>query len=190
MSNVFDSKKLFKLESEDRYKAVPPKETLLKTGLKPEYSVADIGCGTGFFSIPAAKLIHPNKIVAADISAEMLNFINSRIIDEKLKNVEIVKMEPMIIPLPDSSFDFTLCSFVVHEVTDPEKYIDELLRITKPGGRVVILEWRAIETPSGPPLNIRIEPEKLNEYIKSEAVTSKETMVVGEWFYATIAHKR
>ncbi|MFB6342104.1 class I SAM-dependent methyltransferase [Saccharicrinis sp. FJH62] len=190
MSKVFDPKKLLKLESEDRYKAVPPKETLIKTGLKPEYSVADIGCGTGFFSIPAAKYVSPNKVVAADISAEMLNFVNSRKIDEEIKNIDVVKMEPMIIPLPDNTFDFTFCSFVLHEVPHPEKYLSELLRITKPGGRVVILEWQVIETPSGPPVNIRIEPEKLNEYIKSETVTSKEMMVIGDWFYATIAHKR
>ncbi|MFB6318801.1 class I SAM-dependent methyltransferase [Saccharicrinis sp. FJH54] len=190
MSNVFDPKKLLKLESEDRYKAVPPKETLLKTGLKPEYTVADIGCGTGFFSIPAANYVKPNKVAAADISAEMLNFVNGRLIDEKISNIDIVRMDPMVIPLPDASFDYTFCSFVVHEVPDAAGFINEMLRITKPGGRVVIVEWQVTETPSGPPAEIRIEPEKLNEYINTEAVSSKEIMVLGDWFYATIAHKR
>lgn len=190
MSKVFNPRNLQKLESEDRYKAIPPKETLLKTGLKASDTVADIGCGTGFFSLPASKIVSPNKVVAADISAEMLNHVNERLIDESITNVELVQMEPMVIPLSNESFDFTFCSFVVHEVPDYKKYLDELLRITKPGGRLVVVEWQVSESPFGPPLDHRLQPEQLNSFINSELVSSKEMMVIGDWFYATIAHKR
>lgn len=190
MSKVFNPKNISKLESEERYKALPPIDTLFKTGLESGFSVADIGCGSGYFSIPAAKFVQPNQVFAVDISPEMLNHVNAKKIDQDLKNLEVVQMEASVIPLKNDSFDFTLCAFVAHEVQYINSFIDELLRITKPGGKLVIIEWQAKATPTGPPLDHRLDPETLNKHINSSFVTSKEMMVIGDWFYATIAHKR
>ena len=78
MSKVFNSKNLLKLESPERYTAISPTDTLIKMGLQNGDTVADIGCGTGFFALPASKIIGSNTLYAADISDSMLHFITKR----------------------------------------------------------------------------------------------------------------
>jgi ubiquinone/menaquinone biosynthesis C-methylase UbiE len=190
MSKVFNSKNHIKLENEERYRAIPPHDTLIQLGLRSNDNVADIGAGTGFFAVPASKIISPNVLYAVDISATMLNFMNERILKEGIGNIELLKMPPSVIPISNDSVTFTFCSFVVHEVPDYKAYISELLRITKPGGTVVILEWKKTETPFGPPLSHRISKDVVTDNLDSNSIRSLEYLDIGDWFYAIKAQKK
>lgn len=190
MSKIFNSKNLLKLESQERYEAINPLETLIKTGLSGEDTMADIGCGTGFFAIPAAKLIGTNTLFACDISDIMLRFIEERAAKEGLKNVDPLLMDTLIIPIDNESASFTFCAFVIHEVPNFDKFINELIRITKPGGKIVILEWQITETPFGPPLDHRINSAEISKHFDESLVEKVQTEPIGNWFYAVTAQKK
>ena len=68
----FDPSNKSKLDNEWRREVLPPFKVLESLGLENKYIIADIGCGIGYFTIPAAELTAPNKVYALDISGDML----------------------------------------------------------------------------------------------------------------------
>ena len=73
MTHKFDAKNRHKLDNPKRREMLPPEKTLIRLGLKQGDIVADIGCGIGYFTIPAANIVGDSgKVFAMDISPEML----------------------------------------------------------------------------------------------------------------------
>jgi ubiquinone/menaquinone biosynthesis C-methylase UbiE/DNA-binding transcriptional ArsR family regulator len=98
--------------------------------------VADIGCGTG----NVAELVAPfvKRVIAADFSPAMLAAARKRLAG--VENVEFVVGELPELAIPDATADVVFCVLVMHHLADPQRSIGELARITRPGGRVVIVD--------------------------------------------------
>ena len=80
MSHKFDAKNKHKLDNETRRKMLPPEQTLLSLGLKEGDIMADIGCGIGYFAVPASKIVGKSgKVFAMDILPEMLEEVHVKI---------------------------------------------------------------------------------------------------------------
>jgi len=125
-------------------------------------TIADIGCGPGFFTIPAAQIVGPGGVaLAADIQGEMLSAVRSRAQEHGLTNVRIVKTNDREIPIPPGICDFVLMAFMLHEVEHRASFLHRAARTLKPNGRLIALEWEKVESPVGPPLEDRISPEEL-----------------------------
>ena len=91
MPHRFDARQRFRLLSEERQAALQPESLLRSLGLKEGMTLADIGCGPGFFTLPAAQIVGPSgSVFAADIEGEMLSTVRSRVTAEGLTNVRIV----------------------------------------------------------------------------------------------------
>lgn len=106
-------------------------------GLLPrDWIVADVGCGTG----NAAELLAPwvRRVVAVDRSEPMLAAARKRL--DGVPNVEFVAGEIARLPLADRSVDAAVCVLVLHHVPDVAAAIAELARITRPGGRILVLD--------------------------------------------------
>lgn len=89
----FDSKNRSKLDNEWRRQNLPPSKTLEWLGLKSSDAVADIGCGIGYFSIPAAEMLADrNKVFALDTSEEMLTEVEKRALVAGVSNVVTINM--------------------------------------------------------------------------------------------------
>lgn len=82
--------------------------------LTGEIVIADLGCGTGFFSIPASRRV--KKLFALDIQQEMLDILRDKIKKEKITNIEAILSEESSIPLFDKSVDILLMANVFHEL--------------------------------------------------------------------------
>ena len=91
----------------------------------------------------------------------MLAALQQRAQKEGLTNVEALEGTAEAIPLPDRSVDRTLCAFVLHEVSDLDKALCELRRITKTGGVICLVEWEKQETSFGPPVVERLAKHDL-----------------------------
>lgn len=169
-----------KLESEERYRIMPP-DILVKEIIKissiynPECNVlsfADIGCGSGFFSIPFIKeTLGKNnginvKVYAVDISKEMLERFRDKLKESlggnDMPGVETVESSETAIPIKDASMDILLVAHVFHEVADKKSYINEIKRILKPGGVIFLVDWKKEDNlpPMGPPLKERVSREE------------------------------
>jgi ubiquinone/menaquinone biosynthesis C-methylase UbiE len=162
MPQKFDIRQRQELLSEQREATLHPEEMLRRLGLSRGDTIADIGCGPGFFTLPAAEIVGEGGVVlAADIQGEMLSAIRSRAAEHGLTNVHVVKTSDKEIPIPDASCDFVLLAFVLDEVEQRASFLHRAARLLKPGGRLAVLEWEKEQQTVGPPIADRISPEEL-----------------------------
>lgn len=150
------------LLSEERHTRLQPRALLRSLGLKAGDTVADIGCGPGFFTLPAAEIVGPEGVVvAADIQGEMLTTVRMRAAEQGLSNVRLIKSGETELPLPAQSFDLVIAAFVLHEVPKHATFLRKMGRLLKSSGRLAVLEWQKHETEFGPPIEDRIAPDEL-----------------------------
>lgn len=98
--------------------------------------ILDVGIGTGISLLDFSRT---NRIVGVDISEPMLRKARRRVVEEKLDNVEcIAVMDASKLAFPDDSFDVVVAQFLITAVPDPDATLDEFLRVTKPGGEVIL----------------------------------------------------
>jgi ubiquinone/menaquinone biosynthesis C-methylase UbiE len=152
----FDPRKLDKLNNPERLKTLPPAYIVEKAGLTNPEVIADVGAGTGFFSVPFAGMFPGSNIQALDISETMVSWIQENITPDYV-NIEARLMEDNQLPLDDSSVDFLFMINLHHELDAPFKMLTECKRVLKPGGIIAISDWKKKETAGGPPLAIRYE---------------------------------
>jgi ubiquinone/menaquinone biosynthesis C-methylase UbiE len=138
----------------------PPAETVLDLiGLADNAVIADIGCGPGFLTIPAAKRVYPaGRVYAVDVELTMLDLVAGAAEEQGLGNVETRRSSGSRIPLDNALADVTFCALVLHYLDDPSQMVRELHRITRLHGRIAIVEWTPFE---GDPRRNRIPPETI-----------------------------
>ncbi len=160
MNKRFDPKNKDKLMGTERREKLQPEKLLEYLEIHEEDSVADLGAGPGFFTIPLAKLTS-KSVFAVDIEPEMLAQLRENAEKERLTNIKLLESDMERINLPDESVTRVLNTFVIHEVNDINKTIDEMKRILTHGGILLLVDWEAVETNDGPPLEIRISSEEI-----------------------------
>jgi ubiquinone/menaquinone biosynthesis C-methylase UbiE len=144
-----------RLESADRYAMLPPAQILETLGLAEGMTCLDVGAGTGYFTRAAAALIGTaGRVFAVDTSPDMLVQFRERGVPP---NCTILLSEEDSIPLPDGIADFILVAFVFHETHDRERFLGELARLLKPGGRIALVEWKRQKEERGPPFDDRVD---------------------------------
>ena len=190
MTHKFDAKNKHKLDNEKRRELLPPEETLIKLGLHEGDIMADIGCGIGYFTIPAAKIVGDSgKIFAMDILPEMLQDVGEKIKDNNISNIEIILTEENDLKLEDNKITIAFISNVLHEANEKETFMNEIKRILSPKGRIAIVEWQKINSEFGPPINHRLDKADLIKMFVSFGFSNISTIDIGENFYGLIAEK-
>lgn len=112
--------------------------------VRPGDVVADIGCGTGYFSRRLAEKVGDRgQVLAVDIQQEMLELLTNRMAAAKIRNVKPVLGTVTDPKLPRASVDLVLLVDVYHEFEHPREMMDAICRALKTGGRVVFVEFRA-----------------------------------------------
>ncbi len=128
-----------------RLGGVPPKERLSSSGLTHGSTVVDYGCGPGYFTWPAARLVGPlGKVYAVDIAPLMVDLVSQQAARDGLTNVTAVPSDGSSATLPDSLADFIICSQVIHNQPTREDRVSvarDLKRLLKDDGRILIVEW-------------------------------------------------
>jgi len=137
------------LERPDREEEEKPSLVMENLELKPDDIVADIGAGSGYFTFLMAPLVPEGKVLANDIQPEMLNFINGKKKLKKQPNVETVLGTIEDTNLPENSVDLAILVDAYHEFSHPREMGESIVEGLKPGGRLVLLEYRG-EDPSVP----------------------------------------
>jgi ubiquinone/menaquinone biosynthesis C-methylase UbiE len=168
MAHKFDPKNIEKLDDPERTRWQNI-EAFLEV-LQPWEAMiyADIGCGVGYFTLPVAERIGPQgKAYGVDLLPEMLEELERRAQAKGLKNVIPVRSREQEIPLPEASVDAVCSAGTFHEFEEPETLLREIWRILKPGGRFFLIDWKPIETPEGPPLEVRVPLERLFEALQA-----------------------
>ena len=137
------------------------------SGISYRDRVADIGCGPGYFTIPLAKALVEGKLYALDIDNEMLDACRERVAQARMGNVEILKCEEFDSSLEAGSLDGIFLAFVIQQSPDKPRFLKAVRKLLQPRGWGAILEWYRKETETGPPLERRVDPELMEELVKS-----------------------
>lgn len=148
-----------RLERPERYQLIPPDATLKRVGLSTGMTFVDIGAGTGFFSRAAAEIVGPRgRVFAADIAPGMLEYMTAQGLPPNLTTLLSSEYE---VPVSDGIADMTFMAFVTHETPDLLRFVDEAARVTRPGGRIVVVDWKKQSEEHGPPESERLAEEDL-----------------------------
>lgn len=130
-----------------------PASNLAKLGLIEGHKVVDLGAGSGFYSIEAAKKVGSSgRVYAVDVQKNLLERLRSVATTNGVRNIEVVWGNAEKIggtKLRESIADRVVASNVLFQIEKPDEFCLEIKRILKPGGKVLVIDWSGI-TPLSP----------------------------------------
>lgn len=148
------------LNDPERDKWQKPHEVIQALALKPDAAIADIGAGTGYFTLRFAR--HVKKVYAVDIDPGLLEMTKKN----APANVETVLASPDDPKLPERSVDTVFFCDVLHHIDNRTAYLGKLKRALKPGGRVVDVDFYKKPLPVGPPESMKLSEKEVEKEFK------------------------
>ncbi len=131
------------LERSEREIEEMPDAALESIGIKAGMTAADVGAGSGYFTVRLARRVGAEgKVYAQDIQPEMLRLLRRRLEKANFDNVVTVLGTETDPKLPENSLDLILMVDVYHEFSQPQRMLRELRKALKDDGRLVLLEYR------------------------------------------------
>tara|TARA_B100000809_G_scaffold71719_1_gene69339 strand:- start:6601 stop:7347 length:747 start_codon:yes stop_codon:yes gene_type:complete len=126
--------------------------TIEMSGVRQGHKVLDIAGGTGDLAAKFSRIVGPEgTVVLADINDSMLKVGRDRLVDRGIvDNVQFSQADAQHLPFPDNTFDIITIAFGLRNVTDKDMALRSMLRVLKPGGKLLILEF---STPKNPVLS-------------------------------------
>jgi ubiquinone/menaquinone biosynthesis C-methylase UbiE len=155
----FPASEAHRLDDPARQLWLPPAEVLAALRLRSGDTIADVGAGTGYFSLPLAQAVGAEgKVYAVDAQDEMLSLLRQKLHESSVSNVELIHAEAESTALPDACCSLVFLANVWHEFAERSVVLEESHRILKHRGRIAILDWRPdVERENGPPLDHRLD---------------------------------
>ena len=178
-------------DEEGRREWQNPESILSNIGLRPGNVVVDIGCGEGFFSLPAARIVGPlGRVVGVDINEKAIGHLEKRAEAEKLRNIELVLSKAEEVVVCNGCADFILFVIDLHDFEDPEKVLRNAKRMLKPTGRLIDLDWKKKMMVKGPPVWIRFDEVKATRLIEKAGFAIESVGDSGPMHYLIVAKPR
>jgi ubiquinone/menaquinone biosynthesis C-methylase UbiE len=187
MENHLDRAKF--LMSEERKQWHNPETIVKYAGAKEGMTMADLGAGPGFFTIPMAQITGEKGLVyAVDSDQNMLDSLKENIAKSKVnpKVIKIVKSDVCHTGIPKESVDLVLFANVLHEVADRKAFFQEVRRISKLTACIVDVDWKKIQTKHGPPLESRLSEEEAKQILSESGFTVVKQTDAGPNHYELI----
>jgi len=156
------------LEREERESFQQPERVMATLALRPGDRVADVGAGSGYFTVRLARAVGPDgSVLATDIREEMIAYLDARLEREGIVNVRTVLADKDDPKLPAAGLDTILMVDVWHYIRDPA-FARRLRDALAPGGRLVVIDYRPRpweERPWGPPPEQQTPREELDAHM-------------------------
>ena len=170
------------LERPEREDEEAPSKAIDALDLKPGMVVADIGAGSGYYASRIAKRVGPTgRVYATDIQPGMIELLDRRIKSEGLTNVTTVLGGMDDPKLPPKSIDLAIMVDVYHELQQPQLFLQRLKDTFKPGGRLVLLEFRK-EDPKVPILEVhKMSVAEVKQELEAEGFVIEKVIDVLPW---------
>ncbi|MGB8453500.1 MAG: class I SAM-dependent methyltransferase [Anaerocolumna sp.] len=188
MAHKFNVNNKSKLDNPRRREMLPVDKVLSEVGLKPADNFADIGCGIGYFSIPAAMIIGQTGMVfALDVESEMIKELDNKIEESSLSNIQTIITGEYDFKLEENSVSYAFMCTVLHEIDDKARFLNEAQRILIDGGKIAIVEWIKSESDWGPPVGHRLESNEVKQLLQKCGFKDTSIMKLNEYFYIVMA---
>jgi ubiquinone/menaquinone biosynthesis C-methylase UbiE len=162
-------------------------------GVQPAMRIADFGCGAGHIGLIVAQKVGPEgKVIAIDILEDKLESIRARAKAIGLENLETVRANLEVLGstgLPDASQDMVILANILFQSPKKADIIKEATRVTKAGGKVVVVEWKKGAGGFGPPDNYRTAEAEMIELFKAAGCAQGIPVSAGQFHYGLIFTK-
>ena len=121
-----------------------PVKNLKALGLREDMIVADLGAGSGFYTVPLAKMVPNGKVYALEVQNDFLTTIRNKAKEAHLDNLECILGDVEKIggtKLKDGIVDAIVASNILFQIEDKYKFIEEAQRILKSDGKLLLIDW-------------------------------------------------
>lgn len=164
----FDPARAERLNDPARLERLDPGVMWAAAAIADPLSIVDIGAGTGLLSAAWARLAPDATVYAADLSDEMLAWMTAHLPDDVADSLVPLKADESSVPLADGATDLVTMVALYHELEDPAASLLEAHRLLRPGGRLLIVDWKREEGATmGPPLAHRVSVEDIMEAVRA-----------------------
>lgn len=152
MTEKFDPARADKLENPERLVELPPANLVRLLDLDGADTLIDFGAGTGMYTLPMAEAFPHGTVIAVDEQDALLERLRAKLAAHPpAGRVEVVLSEGGRVPLPDAVADRVLMLNVLHHIDDEPGVLDDVVRLLRPGGLLLSVEFARMERPVGPP---------------------------------------
>jgi ubiquinone/menaquinone biosynthesis C-methylase UbiE len=172
----------------ERRKWQNPEAILADIGLKAGHTFVDVGCGEGFFAIPAARIVgKKGKVYGVDVYKEAVDHLREKAMKEGLANLDLTVGAAEDTIICERCADIVFFGIDLHDFRDPAKVLTNARKMLKPSGRLVDLDWKKEPMELGPPAQIRFSEEEAAKRILAAGFKIETVRESGPYHYLIIA---
>jgi ubiquinone/menaquinone biosynthesis C-methylase UbiE len=162
---------------------------LAEVGVKAGDIFIDLACGSGFFAIPAARMIGSEGVVCGvDIASEALEELRVQSAQARLNNIRFRLAAAEQVALCERCADMVFVGIALHDFKDPVKALQNARGALKSCGKLVNLDWKKELTPFGPPVSIRFSESEAAALIRSAGYDVVSIENSGPYHYVIVAN--
>jgi ubiquinone/menaquinone biosynthesis C-methylase UbiE len=165
-------------------------ETILAdvVGVETGFTLVDVGCGDGFFALPAARFVgNEGRVYGLDADSEAIGRLKEEAAKEGLRNLQLKVGMAEETVFCDSCADIIFFRIVLHDFGDPTRVLLNAKKMLKPTGRLIDLDLRKEPMRFGPPLHIRFNEQKASNLIETTGFKIDEIKKEGLYHYIIVA---
>jgi len=151
MADAFNPEHGKRLEDPARLEALPKAAVVDLLRLSGAETVVDYGAGTGIYTVAVAAAVPDGKVFAVEALPQLAELLRQKITPELADRLCLCQSDDNVVPLDDSEADRVVMVDVLHHLYDQPEALEEVLRVLRPGGLFVVLDWGDKERPVGPP---------------------------------------
>lgn len=180
------------LQLNQKNRFLDPLQILVHAGIERGATVADFGCGNGFYPVAAAKIVgDAGQVYAVDVKNESLEATQSAAKHEGFKNVITVHhdMELPGVPIPANSCDAVILAGILHLAALQKNVMRECYRALRPGGKIIVVEWKKENLPFGPNIARRMAPHEVIDLCAQSGFAYVEEMPADAFHYGLVFRK-
>jgi ubiquinone/menaquinone biosynthesis C-methylase UbiE len=185
------NKRQFKSDDPERRQWQDPEKILLSLGVAPGMVFIDVGCGDGFFAIPAARRVGPQgKVYAFDTDAGAIQRLREQVVREGLDHLfpEVGDAEETVIC--EGCADYVFFGIDLHDFRDPAHVLRNAKKMLRSQGRLIDLDWKDQPMEFGPPLQKRFSIDKARSLVESAGFEIVSVTDSGPYHYLITASHR
>lgn len=177
-----------RLISEERRQMMDPDALVARLGIRRGDTLADIGCGPGFFTVPLARACAPGEVWGIDVQLAMIEKAHAYAAGHHVPNARFAHIhEDAALPFEDGQLDGIFCAFAFHEMPDGSATLATWRRKLRPDGWLCLIEWHRQPTPFGPPLDERLGDADTRRMLAAAGFTERASWEPNEHNYALVA---